>query len=197
MTRRSDKRERLISAADALISRQGFHRTTLAHIAEESGVPLGNVYYYFKTKEEICKEVIKNRKNELSRMLGSCCRQSDPKRALVNMVEAMISHSDELAKAGCPLGNLCQELDEEFAELMNSANGCMKFLLEWSTEQFRHLGLDKAEDLGFQFVARVQGVALMGNALGDAGKLATQLEAVAEWIEGLEPARPASRRAAA
>lgn len=200
MSRKSDKRERLISAADALISRQGFHRTTLAHIAEESGVPLGNVYYYFKTKEEICEAVIKNRKDELSRMLGSCCRQSDPKQALINMVEAMISHSEELAKAGCPLGNLCQELDEEFAELMNSADSCMKFLLEWSTEQFQRLGLEQAEDLGFQFVARVQGVALMGNVLGDAGKLATQLEAVVEWIEGIEPARQttqAGRREAA
>ena len=48
MPRISDKRERLISAADTLIHRQGFYRTTLAHIAEEAKVPLGNVYYYFQ-----------------------------------------------------------------------------------------------------------------------------------------------------
>ena len=48
--RRNDKRERLIEAADKLIYEQTFHTTTLADIAKLADVPLGNVYYYFKTK---------------------------------------------------------------------------------------------------------------------------------------------------
>ncbi|TCK18145.1 TetR family transcriptional regulator [Thiogranum longum] len=46
----SDKRERLISAADKLILQQGFKQNTLADIANDARVPLGNVYYYFKIK---------------------------------------------------------------------------------------------------------------------------------------------------
>ncbi|MEJ2760183.1 MAG: helix-turn-helix domain containing protein [Gammaproteobacteria bacterium] len=42
MPRSSDKRERLIEAAKSLIHRRGFHRTTLADIAAESAVPLGD-----------------------------------------------------------------------------------------------------------------------------------------------------------
>lgn len=197
MPRTSDKRERLISAADALIRRQGFYRTTLAHIAEEAKVPLGNVYYYFKTKEDICKAVIWERKLELSHMLKGCCRMREPKQALINMVNAMGSHSKELAEAGCPLGSLCQELDEEFAELMDSADSCMKFLMEWSTEQFRLMGMEQAEDLGFEFVARIQGVVLLGNVLNDARKLKAQLKAIAEWVETIEPACQDDNRAAA
>lgn len=197
MPRISDKRERLLSAADALIHRQGFHRTTLAHIAEEAKVPLGNVYYYFKTKEDICKAVIAERKQELSSMLKNCCRRREPKEALMNLIKAMISHSRDLAESGCPLGGLCQELDEECLELMDSADSCMKYLVEWSTEQFRLMGMEQAEDLGFELVSRIQGVILLGNVLSDSRRLKQQLRAVADWIDGLDRACRGEERAAA
>ena len=197
MPRISDKRERLISAADTLIHRQGFYRTTLAHIAEEAKVPLGNVYYYFKTKEDICKAVIAERKQALSSMLKNCCRRREPKEALMNLIKAMSSHNKELAQAGCPLGSLCQELDDECVELTDSAHSCLKFLLEWSTEQFRLMGLRQAEDLGFELVARIQGIILLGNVLNDPRRLKEQLNAVTDWIAGLEPASRDEERVAA
>ena len=197
MPRISDKRERLISAADTLIHRQGFHRTTLAHIAEEAKVPLGNVYYYFKTKEDICNAVIAERKQELSHMLKNCCRRREPKEALVNLIKVMISHRKELAEAGCPLGGLCQELDGEISGLMDSADSCMKFLVDWATEQFRLIGMKQAGELGFEFVARIEGVILLGNILSDPRKLEEQLKAVADWIIGLDPDSPGEKRAAA
>ena len=46
----SSKRDRLILAARDLIHSQGVERTTLADVADASGVPFGKVYYYFKTK---------------------------------------------------------------------------------------------------------------------------------------------------
>ena len=48
-----DKRSRLVSAAMDLAYQNGFGATSLADIAREAEVPLGNVYYYFKTKDEI------------------------------------------------------------------------------------------------------------------------------------------------
>ena len=197
MPRISDKRERLISAADALIHRQGFYRTTLADIAEEAKVPLGNVYYYFKTKEDICKAVVTERKQALSNMLKSCCRRREPMDALMNLIKVMIGHSRELAEAGCPLGGLCQELDEECGELMDCADSCMKYLVDWSTEQFRLTGLQQAEELGFEFVSRVQGIILLGNILNDPRRLKRQLKAVAEWITELDPDYREQERVAA
>src|SRR5436190_1322862 len=52
-SKRPGKRERLVTAAQELVYRQGVARTTLAHIAEAADVPVGNVYYYFKTKDDI------------------------------------------------------------------------------------------------------------------------------------------------
>ena len=45
----NDKRKKLICAAKKLFTENGYQATTLAMIATESGVPLGNVYYYFKS----------------------------------------------------------------------------------------------------------------------------------------------------
>ncbi len=52
------KRDRLIEAAKAAFYQQGFAPTTLADIAARAEVPLGNVYYYFRTKDEILAAVI-------------------------------------------------------------------------------------------------------------------------------------------
>jgi AcrR family transcriptional regulator len=48
-----DKRTRLIETAMKLAYRNGFRETSLADIAQAAHVPVGNVYYYFKTKEEL------------------------------------------------------------------------------------------------------------------------------------------------
>src|ERR1700686_2451782 len=45
-----DKRSRLLSAAVELTYQNGFDATSLADIAREAKVPLGNVYYYFKNQ---------------------------------------------------------------------------------------------------------------------------------------------------
>ncbi len=44
---------RILAAAARLFTRQGFHGTSTRDIAAEAGVSLGNIYNYFKTKEEI------------------------------------------------------------------------------------------------------------------------------------------------
>src|ERR1700693_3658078 len=55
---RPDKRARLVAAAADLLYRQGVEKTTLADIAHAADVPLGNIYYYFKTKDAIVDAVV-------------------------------------------------------------------------------------------------------------------------------------------
>ncbi|MCY4360745.1 MAG: hypothetical protein OXE42_00970 [Gammaproteobacteria bacterium] len=109
----------------------------------------------------------------------------------------MSSHSKELVDAGCPLSGLCQDLDEEFGELMDSADSCMKYLVDWSTEQFRLMGMEQPEKLGFEFVARIEGVILLGNILRNSRQLKEQFNAVADWVENIDPVSRSKERAAA
>ncbi len=46
-------------AALRVFTRQGFHGTTVRDIAKEAGVSLGNLYNYYKTKEEIYTSLVR------------------------------------------------------------------------------------------------------------------------------------------
>ena len=61
-----DKRSRLVNAAVGLAYQNGFGATSLADIAREAEVPLGNVYYYFKTKDDIGEAIVELRLAELA-----------------------------------------------------------------------------------------------------------------------------------
>ena len=195
MPRTTDKRERLIDAAKDLIHQQGFHRTTLADIAKKSGVPLGNVYYYFKTKEEIGEAVIQERKKKLTGTLDLCCKQLDPKAALKKLVKYVSRGSDEVAEKGCPNASLCQELDKIHSPLADSADECMRVMIEWASDQFKALGYQDPKRMGFEFIARLQGTMLLGHALHDPKCIRKHMTALCEWIDALNDV-PAQRKIA-
>jgi len=185
MPRISDKRDKLIEAAKALIHRQGFYRTTLADIAKESKVPLGNVYYYFKTKEDICEEVINERKRDLRNMMDACCNNCNPRESLKKILSVFSDASESVAKSGCPVGSLCQELSKSSSALTESAEGCLHTMIDWSTKRFDEMGLQDTKQLAFDFVARLQGTMLLGNALHDPEHVKSQLRNISNWIDSL------------
>src|SRR6516165_11220777 len=65
------KRERLIAAAAETIYATGVEKTTLADIAAAAGIPLGNVYYYFKTKNDLLQAVIETHLHEIGATLAA------------------------------------------------------------------------------------------------------------------------------
>ena len=52
------KRDRLVEAATIMFYQHGVTCTTLADIAERAEVPLGNIYYHFRTKDALVEAVI-------------------------------------------------------------------------------------------------------------------------------------------
>src|SRR6516225_8065803 len=105
------KRERLIAAACDLFYRQGIASTTLAHIAEAADVPVGNMYYYFKTKDDIVAAVVEARTEELRSATAALQRRhGSPKARLKALVGLLADSRDMIADHGCPYGTLCTEL---------------------------------------------------------------------------------------
>lgn len=186
MPRISDKRERLLDAAKALIHRRGFGQTTLAHIAEEAEVPLGNVYYYFKTKDDIARAVIEQHVDHFREMVRAIEeRESDPKGRLEAYLQTHADMRDNIAEHGCPVGSLCQELSKERTALAETADAVIKTQLKWVTDQFRGMGKKDARDLGLEFIARLQGLALLVNALKDPDMMARQARRLRQWLAGM------------
>src|SRR5260370_7426417 len=85
-----DKRSRLVSAAVGLAYQNGFGGTSLADIAREAKVPLGNVYYYFKTKDEIGEAIVELRLAQLSAQRQRWNEAGSPKDRLFPSVPSVL-----------------------------------------------------------------------------------------------------------
>lgn len=54
---RAARRDQILTAAVRCVAREGFHKTTMAHVIEESGLSAGAVYGYFKGKNELIRAI--------------------------------------------------------------------------------------------------------------------------------------------
>ncbi len=182
MVRLSDKRERLIESATKLFHQAGFKDTSIADIAEDSGVPLGNVYYYFKTKDDLAAAVIKQRTETIKSQAKKWEENPDPKQRLLNLLDIQESMKNETAKYGCPIGSMCQELDKERPPVASEADGLMNWVLKWITCQFEEMGQKQADQFGLQLMSALQGCAVVANALKDPKVIELEMARLKSWI---------------
>ncbi|MAZ44847.1 MAG: TetR family transcriptional regulator [Legionellales bacterium] len=186
MPRKTDKRIRLIEAAKVLIHQQGFNLTTLADIAQEADVPLGNVYYYFKTKEAIGIAVIERRATEWAELLASWSENADPLARLFSLVDHGMGELDLIARYGCPIGGLCQELGKQGGSLADLAAKLLHDILEWSEEQFKGLGFsDRSKELALSLISNIQGMYLLTHTFKDPKLASRQSDSIKHWLESL------------
>lgn len=184
MPPKTDKRDRLIKAAKILIHRQGFNLTTLADIAEEAGVPLGNVYYYFKTKEAIGEAVIERRAAEMAEYLLRLEEVQDPFGRLLAMLSFNTEELELIARYGCPVGGLCQELGKQGGPLADQAAKLLHDMMHWAEIQFKAMGLgEKSAEYALSLVSSVQGILLLTHTFKDPKLVERQTVTVQEWLE--------------
>src|SRR5260370_38692040 len=112
-TAQPDKRTRLIETATKVAYGRGFRETSLAALAEEARVPVGNVYYYFKSKEELSEGVVARLLEEFRAARAEWDRLSDPKERLLAFVGSIQANRERLARGGCSLGSLWSALPRE------------------------------------------------------------------------------------
>jgi AcrR family transcriptional regulator len=180
------KRERLIAAATETIYAAGVEKTTLADIAAAAGIPLGNVYYYFKTKDALVQAVVEAHLAEARAMLAAIDgAYPEPRERLKVLFGALAQQSDLIARYGCPHGSLCQELGK-LADGAPAAAELMREPVEWAERQFAAMGRPDARDLAVQVIARYQGTALLTSAFRDPGLMEAEARRVALWIDTLD-----------
>lgn len=185
-TKRVDNRTRLIEAADRLVYQQGFNRTTLAHIAEKAKVPLGNVYYYFKTKEEIGQALIDHRSGFYGNLLRSWDGSPNPRQRILTFINTVADNREALAQSGCPIGSLCQELHKEGGPLADRAAGMFTAILGWLEEQFRLLGTDReSSSHALHLLSALQGASLLSNSFNDPRLMLREATRLKQWIDAL------------
>jgi AcrR family transcriptional regulator len=179
------KRERLVGAAIQLLHQRGIEQTTLADIAKVAEIPAGNVYYYFKTKDDVIAAVIEAHATEIRSILASIdARYRSPKSRLKAFVREVTSRSELVAQYGCPLGSLCSELDKRVDSSLPAAE-LMRLPIEWAEQQLRLLGRRDAHDLAVDLLAAYEGTALLANTLRNPDILSRAGRRLDHWIDTL------------
>ncbi|GAA3154667.1 TetR/AcrR family transcriptional regulator [Planomonospora alba] len=185
--RGAGKRRRLAAAAARVLHEQGAERTTIADIAAAADVPVGNVYYYFKTKDELIQAALTEHAGNLAELTGELDKLADPRRRLKSLVEAWVGQRDTAARYGCPTGTLAVELDKRAEGGLDvEAGRVVRLLLDWVERQFRELGLPDPDDLALTFVGAYQGMSLLANALRDPEVMTRQGARLTRWLDSLD-----------
>ena len=162
---------------------QGVERTTLADIARAADVPVGNVYYYFKTKDELVAAAIDAHAGDIQRTLASFDHHRSPKARLKAFVRMLVEQRDLTARYGCPQGSLCSELDKRDDGLNRSCAVLVSLPIDWAEQQFRSMGRRDARDLAVALIAAYQGIALLTNTLRDPELMTREGKRLERWID--------------
>ena len=168
-TKGEGNRQRIIDAADNLFYRRGYNQTSFQDISDATGIPRGNFYYYFKTKDEILDAVVSSRIADITAMLIQCEAETrDPRERLLMFSNMLDYKCEDVVQSGCPIGSLCSELAKDTAELHEISRQAFVLMRNWIKQQFETLGLANAEDLAMDLLAKMQGVTIMASAFKDA-----------------------------
>ena len=182
----ADKRTRLIDTAMKLAYKHGFRETSLADIAEAARVPIGNVYYYFKTKDELGEAVVERRLAEFRAFRDGMDRLSSPKERLFAFVESIHRNRERLARGGCPLGGLCTELQKEGGVLAKKSAALYTEPMAWLEKQFRGAGHEKdSRELAVHFFSAFQGMAAVALGANDREVVVMETKRLKDWIRTL------------
>ena len=176
----------IIACAKNLFYQRGYEATSFTDIVKASGLFRGNIYHYFKTKDEILEAVIRQRQADIRTGLAFWETQYPDPRARLNAFVAMVARSSELMEYGCPIGSLNIELGKERRELQEEARVLFDLFRDWLAQQFIALGYtDNAETMGLHLLGRAQGIAVIAQVYHDADVLKRETQWLAEWVREL------------
>lgn len=188
MPKKSEKtKQRIIEAANALFYHKGFNRTSFTDIVDAANVPRGNIYYYFKTKDEILEAAIDYRLHRIRQMLENWSGEyRTPIERLHRFLDILDNSSDALVRYGCPMGTLNLELGKEQQDLQEKAENLFKVFEMWLADQFSELGYaGRAHEFALRVMAFGQGISVITYIHHDPSFTKREKERLANWLDQL------------
>ena len=191
MSKKSERtRQKIIQAANRLFYRRGYNRTSFTDIVDTSGVPRGNIYYYFRTKEEILLAALDHRMRIIENMLNEWdTKFAAPQERMKRFVRVMIAGHEATSLYGCPMGSLNMELGKDQPELQAIASKMFQRFLDYFRYQFEAMGYSpqRARNLSMQLMSRTQGISMMTHVLREPQIMQDAHPEIDHWIDSLTP----------
>lgn len=184
--KKGGKRERLIEAAVGLAYRRGYRATTLADLATEAHVPLGNIYYYFKSRDEIGNAILDRREKEFDALRDKLMELETPLARLEAFIRMTMANAPMVAGFGCPMGSLSSELLKDGGVLADRSGTLLTRPMAWMAEQFAAMGhASDADRLALQLQSSLQGASILSYSARDASLLEREGTRLIEWLRTL------------
>jgi len=139
-----DTRKKILSVANKLFSRFGFHKTSMDEIAKIARKAKGSLYYHFTSKEELFKEVVSkeivNLKDQLSVIINNTSLSASDKIKLY-----LLRRMEILNDAA----NYHETLKADFFEHFDFIDGLREELDEWEKGSLKKILLQGVETKEF------------------------------------------------
>lgn len=188
----SDKKERLVRAAVERFHRDGLNGPSIADIARDADVPVGNVFYHFRARDDLVRAVVDHWVERIHSSMGSVLPEGTPEQRLKAFLDAAAKRADVYAAVGCPLVALARDLRQSGQPLAPLAATVIRPQLDWIDSMLSAMGVRKTEAIraARTMLATLQGSFQMAFALGDPDVIRATVEGLKTQIAAL--ARPAA-----
>jgi AcrR family transcriptional regulator len=177
----------IVDCARTLFYEHGYDGTSFSQIVDATGLFRGNIYHYFKTKDEILAAVVERYLDDYRALLALWEREhGEPKARLRAFVDMIVGRKAELVEYGCPIGSLNTELGKERRELQHVARNLFELFQNWLAARFEELGYkNDAGALALHLLGRAQGIAVISHVYQDAQFLEREAIQLKEWVDRL------------
>jgi len=188
--RGESSRQRLIESAAELMAVQGYGRTCIEAILEQSGVSKGNFYHHFASKEELGLAVLEHLGTEVQAYVRTAMGDhKEPLDRIDAMFESLlVTAAERGCRGGCPLGNLAAEMsdvNEAFRESLKRVfRGWRSLLADTLSEAVRgHRRVPFDTDgLAQHIVCSVEGALLMAKLSRDTEEMRNTVTHLKSYI---------------
>ncbi len=112
--RGKETRERIVRAAADLFHLHGYYHTSIDAILRRAEVKKGNLYFHFRTKEEIGYAVVESFADQFGKMFTATTAAASTLREQIHAFFGAMEkyHVDNHFRGGCPFGNLALEMGD-------------------------------------------------------------------------------------
>ena len=183
----ANSKEKIVLAAGQLFYSRGYNQTSFSDIAEVAGIPRGNFYYYFKTKDDILTAVLDYHRFEVNKLLEACEQHSqEAKDQLFYMIDVLVREEDNIIKYGCPLGTLGSELGKSSLNMQQQVTNIFESLRVWIEKRLADAGLsERSKEISMDILARMQGTTVLANVYHDVEFLRRSALQHKQWLSSI------------
>jgi TetR/AcrR family transcriptional repressor of nem operon len=183
-------RDHILGEASRLIHRKGIGATSVGEILSAAGIHKGSLYFQFRDKEELGREVIRLAADRFLEFVDRSLDGSTPRIALDNFFAAALAyHRGTGFVGGCLFGNTALETSDADPELTGLVD---EVFVAWIDRIARVMAAGQesgefrndmtAQDLAQQVVAALEGGIMLSRLRKDAAPLETCIKTLQVFL---------------